>query len=397
MEDNKMLNELYRQKYLKYKAKYLELRDQSGGIKLWPFGKKKDKKKDKKEDDEIRFKNCAILKLSIRTNNEKHSVTLDLVYSGEVKDIKRKYYITKNDFSKFITPEEKQEQNQTRRVEIKEKINAMIISDTPASQNYIICTHNTRIRCFIHQFFPNKNDVNIDVKIGNNIGNEIVFGRRTCPENKIQELLGNDNMNQKYNKDIYIVRHGEAVHNTASSFTKKPGQLLGEYDKLLTNDGKEQANKANVEFKNIMNNKSINYIFSSKLRRTRQTLNILLENINGIERKIIIVLPCSHELRVFDEKKGDNCDNYNKGLYVPNENRSKCVYDDQKIKSFKSKDKKIHNKECEQEDTYNINWNFFNDFYNQPGNTRRQCRDTNMIQLLLEFVRNAETYMIKMP
>lgn len=38
MEDNKMLDELYRQKYLKYKAKYLELRDQSGGI--WPFGKK---------------------------------------------------------------------------------------------------------------------------------------------------------------------------------------------------------------------------------------------------------------------------------------------------------------------------------------------------------------------
>ena len=58
-----MLDELYRQKYLKYKEKYLELRDQSGGIKLWPFNKKNGKKKDsKKKDDEIRFKNCAILK-----------------------------------------------------------------------------------------------------------------------------------------------------------------------------------------------------------------------------------------------------------------------------------------------------------------------------------------------
>jgi broad specificity phosphatase PhoE len=389
MTDNNIHDEMYRQKYLKYKAKYLELRDQEGGLTL--FGKKIFGK-DKNKDDEIRFKNCAILKLRIRQSK----VTLDLVYSGEVKDKKRKYYITPENYPNIIknkqekTTEMKEIEEEMKIIEeemkeIEEKLNR-----TKTTTNYVICSHNTRIRCFINQFFPKKNDLNVN----DNIGKEVIFFTRKCKDDKIHELLGEQS---NYNKDIYIVRHGEAEHNVASFLTKKPGQLLGKFDKLLTTDGIEQAKAANNKFKDLMLGKNLSYVFSSKLRRTRQTLVQLLKDITidknpAKKAGTIIVLPCTHELRKFDEKKRENCDEYNQGKFVPNENRSRCICDDMDDYTCKDTEKKLEQPVCKEEkcdnNRYDINWNFFYNFYNQPKNTREQCRKNNMIGLLLEFLKN---------
>jgi bisphosphoglycerate-dependent phosphoglycerate mutase len=354
---------VYKQKYLKYKAKYLELQEQIGG------------------DDEIRFKNCAILKLSIRNNSGKTTANLDMIYSGKVND-KRKYYVSVND--ELIN-------NMTGTIQLNLKTFKFELENqlTHTDQNYIVCTHNTRLRCFIDNYFDIK-DNNTDIEISDN---QYVFYTRTAKD--INELLGN-----RYNKkniDIYIIRHGEGTHNVKKGFSKA---FKVYNDTLLTENGIKQAENAGTQLNKYFNSNKIEKIdglFASKLKRTRQTLTKLLENIKLLNIPTeIIILPCSHELTDFTKDK--NCEDGNEGKPVAFENRSKCVCGSIDTMSCTNTQETQKTQEiCKKEDIYDINWKYFNIFYSKRKETAKSvnytgCRNTNFIKQIIEILKGIENY-----
>ena len=326
-----MLNELYRQKYLKYKAKYLELRDQSGGVDLYSV---------------YNFKNCAILKLTIKKTNH---VTLELIYEGE-SNKKKKYYGTsqlmQNDNPSLI-------QGATQLVEgatqLREKSKQTKQPQQPQEYNYLVCTHNNRLQCFIRKYFITSTDTN------NNIldteKNTYNFGIRTC---KLEPLLNINSIN--YDINIYIIRHGEGTHNLTDAWSLIKKSVVS--DPRLTDAGKNQAKTAaENNAGNILNNIKFNGVFSSKLKRTRETIVEVLKNNKTSINKLIVVLPCAHELKYKDD---GNCDG--RQLLTTRENKHDCSKHD-----------------CLKEEDFSVDWNFFNNFYK----VKSKCRNYNFIQLLL--------------
>ena len=186
--------------------------------------------------------------------------------------------------------------------------------------------------------------------------------------------------NKKYN--IYIIRHGDALHNTGKlnrlkNFSKRT-------DTSLTTDGKEQAKETGRYFvdKQI---KNIHYLFSSNLKRTRETLdeiiniikqkNILSNNIFNIPDKII-VLPCSHELKYYEN---GSCDaKEQKSKFIPFENKMGCelskVYD-----TCDTKDNC-----CKTTNDMEIDWKY----YKKNEKNNNYCIETNMINEIFNFINN---------
>jgi len=214
----------------------------------------------------IRFKNCAILHLQIFENKLK----LSLVYSGEVKDKKRQYFVSEN-------------------------------SSQP----------------------KNSSETN----------NNIIFDTIELDDpNVIQKITG-ITQNNKNTINIYIIRHGEGRHNLKPTFfvsQKNKNTHVSYYDKkttkdpVLTDDGELQAFRCSHAFNRIMSNKPLHFKFCSKLHRTFQTLSLATKNINYVGENTI-VLPCSHELHFKkDSKNIKTCDEMNKNTLVTAENMSKC-------------------------------------------------------------------------
>ena len=283
--------------------------------------------------------------------------------------------------------------------------------ETPVSSekyiNVILVTHNARMRCFLDEFFTTemnelrtKNKVS-EIRFKNasmllltidpekeekEISIELVYegevNKRkgnayfvTNPQNGIQDILfpkmytsftamlRPKQNNQKYK--IYIIRHGEAKHNV---------RILNlEPDTLLTSNGIKQARNIAVEYFNKQHNFVIDYLFTSKLRRTRQTLHELFSEINqyyiNIKPKKVIVLPCSHELKYYNGGTG-NCDANASKLVAP-ENMNTCL----NIIKFSKK-------YCNKIGEYEIDWNYYKTFYNNSD----LCQNTNMIQLLINYI-----------
>lgn len=194
-------------------------------------------------------------------------------------------------------------------------------------------------------------------------------------ENIITNLRINMKVNQNY--DIYIIRHGEATHNKATLNINR--------DTPLTQEGREQAALVSSFFRNF---DKIDYFFSSRLIRTRETLEYI---IRGLNRKIytdhkIIVLPCSHEL--YYNEKG-NCDMNASGKPVPLENIKKC--------SGKNDEKCNKIDYCCKTPSMGIDWSY----YAAHVDSKKRCRDANMIQLIISYVEtnnllsNKENTMLK--
>jgi bisphosphoglycerate-dependent phosphoglycerate mutase len=211
-------------------------------------------------------------------------------------------------------------------------------------------------------------------------------------------LLGeNYDKLQDKNIDIYIIRHGEGTHNIKKGLKKKLTQVFGNNDTELTKNGINQAiNAGNALKKYLINNKitKFDYLFGSKLKRTRQTLiNILgqidIENFNI--PKHIIILPCSHELSKF--KESINCDELNESTFIPSENRANCVCGATDTMSINCNTTKIQtNPECINEKGYNIDWTKFNEFtqkralYSKKDLEYSGCRNTNFIKQIIDII-----------
>lgn len=276
------------------------------------------------------------------------------------------------------------------------------------TKNILLVSHNARMRCLLEDVIKNKmnyykNKFNVKeirfkntavllIKILNNKailslayegnvnkpkkGAYFVTSDIASTNDKVSFVKFEDiNINIKklvklpimYNYNIYVARHGEATHNTA---------MLNLYrDTSLTSDGKKQAN--NVYEFILNNNINIDYVFSSNLKRTRQTVSYI-KNDNILTDKII-VLPCAHELHY---NKNGQCDLHASRKFVPPENLSSC--------SEKS------DTECKLDDDCcrTSNGNLYIDwsYYDQFKRRNESCITTNMIQLIVtyceEFVNN---------
>jgi len=368
----------YKQKYIKYKTKYLELSRQIGGI---------NPKTDDKTDNEIRFQNCAIFRLRLRENIE--LATIDLIYSGEItkKSDIRNYYVSPLNFNN-------ETQQYSIHDEIKTRINPEYIRQNTDDENisitnYIICTHNTRLRCFIKKYFGKTilPDNEQEPYYNNETKNRIIFVTRTCEKKLLFDpkiILKNGNI------DIYIVRHGEGVHNAS---------ILGKInnDALLTEEGERMATEAgevlkvyiDTHFKKYGTYGKIRYfdgLFASKLQRTRQTLSFLLGafRIKDEDKKFIII-PCSHELQKFTES--GECDEYNKGIPVPLENRSNCIcgLGDNMFCIKTTTIDKQKTEFCINNFGYENDWEHYNKFYSIGNNKEDSlhCRNTNFIEQII--------------
>jgi hypothetical protein len=84
---------------------------------------------------------------------------------------------------------------------------------------------------------------------------------------------------------FYLIRHGEGTHNVANRIMKH-----AVYDPQLTEEGVEQAERANERLHNVLHGIIPQVAFSSDLQRAIQTSRIVA----GIPMSVI--LPCAHEL-----------------------------------------------------------------------------------------------------
>jgi broad specificity phosphatase PhoE len=155
----------------------------------------------------------------------------------------------------------------------------------------------------------------------------------------------------------------------------------------MTSNGEQQAINSGQELIKQLPNLKIDYLFASDLKRTRQTLYKFLEgtggNILNPTVRTVTILPCAHEL---DYQK-NGCDGNQR--ITAQENTMECneqtICPTDPIKHEQnnycssipaiSKDPNAHNL-C-------LNWEFYKVFYGGTRNNKKssnQCRNTNMIQ-----------------
>ena len=284
----------------------------------------------------------------------------------------------------------------------------------------IIVTHQNRIKCFLNSFMKIKHslgntsiieltlkrekaEIRYFIKLiygGSTMSKHTLYFPKEDTKNKLYKFdeiqgttpnfLGIEPSDVPENTELifFLVRHGNGMHNQYKGVTKL--KSLFRKDTLLTADGIQQAKDAGEFLKNYINQNNLNVktIFASDLKRTRQTLSVLVNNFEQIPTDII-VLPCAHELIYFDDQ---NCDKKMlreiRGV-MAGENIATCdticvkVEEGDQCCSIKTDKKR-----------YDVNWDYYNTFYD--GKKREStylkenkytCTNTNMIQQALGILK----------
>ncbi len=340
------MENIWEKKYLKYKLKYINLKNLIGAAKY-------DSKIDPNTSQQInsiivthngrlrclmdllgyenvsknKFKNCAILKIVIDGTECEYSV--DLIYSGELASgpIKQngggksdKYYVTEKEI-------------------------------------------------------PNEKEIKFECKTGN--------------IDKLK-LTKDDVGNNTF--VFYIIRHGDGEHNKAKEERHKVWSTLFTnkiLDAKLTPNGIDQAKRAGESLKIQLNRDEIDYLFTSDLIRTRQTLESVINQgiiLSKPESKVII-LPCSHEL----DYNPEGCDG-NKSV-VSVENSVSCKLEKDNKEYYCSKIKYGDGGSI-----ISLDWDFYKLFYNykqkaymSSSKDRFKCRNTSMLSMALFIIKNPNT------
>ena len=284
----------------------------------------------------------------------------------------------------------------------------------------IIVTHENRLRCILRNIIETSyhykncciiklsltkkmNKIHYDISLiydGDSHKNMIYYTTEIKPtidnnkeilfpnlSNSITKLLNIKSSDLKNNilYTFFMIRHAQSEHNLYNIIEKLGSPL--KLDTSLTDTGVKQSEKAGIFLnKYLKNNKlSINYLFASDLKRTRQTLSIILSKINIIIPSIITIIPCSHEVLY---TKKDNCD---KNMIlslgsIAGENRMSCntncnINKDEQCCEIKYKNKK-----------YNIDWTFYNKFYKGSRkftymkDNKQSCSNNDYIEMMVDYI-----------
>ncbi len=173
------------------------------------------------------------------------------------------------------------------------------------------------------------------------------------------------------------------------------------YPDIMKTNGEIQAVKSGEKLGEL--GQQIGFLFASDLKRTRQTLYKLLEGaysknkILGQNVRNVTILPCAHEL---DYNK-NGCDG-KQGMTAP-ENVMNCELS--KVKMCTGTEKISNIDYCssiplvaKDENPFNLclDWNFYKTFYDgsrkSRGSNTSQCRITNMIQEAILIILNPNEY-----
>lgn len=157
---------------------------------------------------------------------------------------------------------------------------------------------------------------------------------------------------------FFLIRHAQSTHNVYNFFTKI--QSLYKKDTLLTEEGKFQALEIGIFLKWYLSWKNLKpkFLFVSDLKRTRQTMTLIIDKIKPKGISEMIVLPCSHEIS--DGLGGaenimncdiDQCDEYCRRM----------VYGNTKLR---------------------INW----DFYQGKRKEEEKCMNSGMLKNAIEII-----------
>lgn len=132
---------------------------------------------------------------------------------------------------------------------------------------------------------------------------------------------------------LALKRQGDIAkigQNIKDRFKSSNEQILR--DARLTEAGKTQAHNAGKALQTLLQNKSIDFIFFSDLERTRQTIEGILSEIDTEKiPESAIVLPCSHEVGYKED--GSKCDgegilaDIKRGLIIENIPREDKIKD----------------------------------------------------------------------
>jgi broad specificity phosphatase PhoE len=180
--------------------------------------------------------------------------------------------------------------------------------------------------------------------------------------------------------------------NISDRFKSSDEQILR--DARLTEDGKKQAQRAGDELNCLLDNDSIDFIFFSDLERTRQTIAEMLSKIesNKISDNVrTIVLPCSHEVGY--KKDGSNCDGIGFIEYIKRRFITENIPRLDKIKDF-SLSMKISNEKFLKIDIDNYS-NFYNPELSTEQTTKvlrhksssaNICENKTMLEIIAKVV-----------
>jgi bisphosphoglycerate-dependent phosphoglycerate mutase len=254
-------------------------------------------------------------------------------------------------------------------------------------RNIVIVTHSKRMRSFLYKNFYNINkkirfrncaiikifyDINNDKTVAKLIYSGETDKNENRNNNSYYTLSKFNNLNVcsdslivPQNINIFLIRHAQGYHNANNTFFKK---FIASFnwnilkDPQLTQIGNSQAINAGkflkIYFKEHNLNTNLCIIFCSVLLRTRETINIILDELE-IYNKDIIILPCSNEISSFDEPEYISFDNH------------MCKADEKQRIVYKCDN--IGNKNISR----NINWTFFEEFKKKYN--KYDIDNTNMI------------------
>ncbi len=262
-------------------------------------------------------------------------------------------------------------------------------------KNILIVSHGNRMRCLLSELFNKaikhkfmntaillfkirtESSINLEVSLhydgevsdkSNETDNKIYYTNSEEYGIKFPKMSIELDKKYKGNYNIYVVRHGEGIHNLATKLNKAFNQTKY-LDPKLTEEGKKQAKNAGNRIKDIV----FDNVFVSDLYRTKHTFESLDL---GLDNKPII-LPCANELNKYTYKYAW-CDNHPINLLSSAENRSKC--NNIVIKSCKDSDDSCIEKK--QKCMENVDWSYYN------LNKKLNCIKNNMLLQSINYINN---------
>ena len=185
---------------------------------------------------------------------------------------------------------------------------------------------------------------------------------------------------------FYIVRHGQAEHNEKKF---NPAGMGLKLDTSVTSEGQVQAAQAAQALGAILTksgpNEHISLVFASDLQRTRQTLLPFFQKPYVMPLDTIIVDPCANELATNGDGTGNCWEKTASTLLQARENYPDCTPKTcQVIKSLSG-------------ENINIDWRLYSLFYKYSKNNIRgyqkssdspNCADTNMVAMAIFYLLN---------
>lgn len=212
-----------------------------------------------------------------------------------------------------------------------------------------------------------------------------------------------ENVKGKY--VFFIIRHGQATHNTEKGISKLWQSTAGKKDTELTDQGKMQAQKVAEAMSKNKEFLSAQYLFCSDLRRTMQTLSIIVGGAHSIAKKEgivemphkIIILPCSHELNY---RSSGDCDGVNfKQIVQAEENKPCSVFGGEEglHSTCLTAIPWQHEPEAgaDSKEQFALDWKYYREFYGtgevlglrgDRKTGRSKCRDTNFLLQAISII-----------